>query len=95
MKEHIERKERGIQFSPAMFMPKIAARTWMLITSVRLERIQDISDDDILAESFESRPQLTEAWNLINAKRGYSWDFNPWVWAVSYKVISTTGRPER
>lgn len=27
------------------------------------------------------------AWNLLNAKRGFGWDVNPWVWVVEFKVI--------
>ena len=23
-------------------------------------------------------------WNIINAKRGYEWDSNPWVWVISF-----------
>ena len=26
-------------------------------------------------------------WDSINAKRGYGWKLNPWVWVVSYKVV--------
>ena len=36
-------------------------------------------------------------WDSINAKREngkYSWVSNPWVWVVSFEVISKTGRPE-
>jgi hypothetical protein len=26
-------------------------------------------------------------WDSINAKRGYPWDSNPWVWVVSFEVV--------
>lgn len=26
-------------------------------------------------------------WDSINAKRGFGWDVNPWVWAISFKVV--------
>ena len=26
-------------------------------------------------------------WNCLNAKRGYGWDANPWVWVVEFKVM--------
>jgi hypothetical protein len=26
-------------------------------------------------------------WNSINAKRGYSWESNPWVWVIEFKRI--------
>lgn len=28
-----------------------------------------------------------ELWDSINAKRGFSWESNPWVWIVSFKKI--------
>jgi hypothetical protein len=26
-------------------------------------------------------------WDMINAKRGYGWDKNPWVWAITFKQV--------
>lgn len=26
-------------------------------------------------------------WNSINAKRGYGWDVNPWVWVIEFKMV--------
>lgn len=36
----------------------------------------------------EARDMFAHLWDTINAKRGYSWDTNPWVWVVSFKVLS-------
>lgn len=33
------------------------------------------------------RHDFSVLWDSINAKRGYSWDTNPWVWVVEFKVI--------
>lgn len=30
-------------------------------------------------------------WDSLNAKRGFGWDVNPWVWAISFKRISSSG----
>ena len=30
-------------------------------------------------------------WSQINGAE--SWDKNPWVWAIEFKVLSTTGKP--
>lgn len=27
-------------------------------------------------------------WNSINAKRGYGWDVNPWVWVVEFRRVA-------
>ena len=32
-----------------------------------------------------------KVWNPINAKRGYGWDKNPWVWVYSFE---RTAKPE-
>ena len=26
-------------------------------------------------------------WDTLNAKKGYPWSSNPWVWAIEFKVI--------
>jgi len=31
-----------------------------------------------------------DLWNDINASRGYGWEMNPWVWAVSFGMITPT-----
>jgi hypothetical protein len=38
--------------------------------------------------SGSAKDAFSRLWDSINAKRGYSWDSNPWVWVVSFKVIS-------
>ena len=32
-----------------------------------------------------NRDRFCDLWNSINAKRGYSWESNPWVWVVEFK----------
>ena len=87
-------------WSPSIFMPKRAARLWLCITDIRVERVQDINNLDAKAEGIEPtylRGHSTEslengyrhafctAWDSINAKRGYSWKSNPWVWVVEFE----------
>ncbi len=33
------------------------------------------------------RMGFTLLWDSLNAKRGYGWDFNPWVWPINFKLI--------
>ncbi|MDR0936165.1 MAG: hypothetical protein LBM98_05720 [Oscillospiraceae bacterium] len=85
------------KWRPSIHMPKQAARLFLRVTDVRVERLQDITVDDALSEgiTFVSSPQhavdqYVELWNNLNAKRGYSWDTNPWVWVYTFeRVVST------
>jgi hypothetical protein len=43
---------------PAMYMPKWAARTWLEVTEVRTELLQDITDEDAIAEGIEPHPVM-------------------------------------
>jgi hypothetical protein len=34
-----------------------------------------------------AKNEFSKLWDSINAKRGYGWDINPWVWCISFKII--------
>ncbi len=70
-----------------------ASRITLEITEVRVERLQDISEEDAYAEGITAEcTQLTPyleymaLWESINGPG--SWDLNPWVWCVSFKRIT-------
>jgi len=80
---------------PSLFMPYEAARTLTRYTNVRVERLQEISVEDVQAEGCTGSPfgELADKmlfptlWDSLNAKRGYSWESNPYVWVVEFERI--------
>lgn len=77
-------------------MPKEAARIWLEITNVRVERLQDISENDAKSEgAFDMNSGINkitmhkagfeDLWKYINGPE--SWEVNPWVWVVEFKRI--------
>ncbi len=110
-------------WKPSIHMPKAAARIWLQITEIRVERLRDVTEEDAIAEGIKKTyPDLgfdcylcrqkghnsfnnicndggynsailsfKSLWSSINGEE--SFDANPWVWVISFKVLSTTGKP--
>lgn len=82
---------------PGMFLPRWASRLTLIVTDVRVQRLQQITLGDIclegLAQSiYDFKPVQSgfdawmQLWDSLNADRGFGWDANPWVAAVSFTV---------
>ena len=74
-----------IKWRPSIFMPRAAARIFLKVKNVKVERLQDITDADILAEGFKCREDFIVFWNILNEKRGHGWNKNDWVYAYTFE----------
>ena len=77
---------------PSIHMPKEAARIWLRVTDVRVERLQDMTDDDAEAEGCfdytSTALGFPDVWDSTIKKSDldrYSWQANPWVWVIEFE----------
>lgn len=101
IKEWIDADDNiGSGCKPSIHMPRWASRITLEITGVRVDRLQDISEADAIAEgcpiknpdSFvrghgaaSASGWYSDLWQSINGPG--SWDENPWVWVVEFKRL--------
>lgn len=83
-----------IKWSPSIHMPKSAARIWLKVTDVRVERLRDITPDGAIKEGTKEQfpplavDEFRELWNATIKKPDldrYGWDANPWVWVIEFE----------
>lgn len=95
---------QGGRWTPSIHMPRWASRITLEITGVRVERLQDISEEDAIAEGppglkFPAPPG--SFWVTDDGRRKAfrslwesingpeSWKQNPWVWVIEFKRLES------
>lgn len=97
------------KWRPSIHMPKDAARIWLKVTDVRVERLQDVSGQGLIDEGAVPLVGLTKGmmrdkfhafqriWDSTIRKADidrYGWAANPWVWVVRFERCERPGREE-
>lgn len=92
-------ESENFKWKPSIHMPKEAARIWLKVTGVRVERLQEITIDDIRNEGLSSMAvhagdmeiaieEWKNLWNSTIKKSDlnrYGWDANPYVWVIEFE----------
>lgn len=87
------------RWHPSIHMPKEAARIWLKVTDVRVERLQEIDGKGCVKEGIEEEPlkhvgedfvkgMFHDLWDSTIKKSDldrYGWDANPWVWVIEFE----------
>ena len=92
---------KDLLWKPSIHMPKEAARIWLKVTDVRVERLQDIMEDEpgpnnqVVKEGFNYGCDFIATWNSTIKKSDfdtYGWDSNPYVWVIEFERCEQPGK---
>lgn len=85
-----------VKWSPSIHMPKAAARIFLRVMGVRVERLQDITNEQAIKEGFidfDTEPAVVgfvETWDEMVKKSDLAecgWNANPWVWVIEFERV--------
>lgn len=105
--EHMSEIISHGNWHPSIHMPKEAARIFLKVTDVRVERLQDMKTVDFQKEGMQAN-SIPDWWNVIEQKfrklwdstvpkkdlDSYGWKANPWVWVIEFKRFEKGGTEE-
>jgi hypothetical protein len=93
--DHFDPKGDGpahpMKWRPSIFMPRAASRILLEITDVRVQRLQEISDEDARAEGYDRSHAFPREWFALLWERIHgpgSWHANPWVWTITFRRLA-------
>lgn len=77
------------EWKPSLFMPKEAARIWLKVKDVRVERLQEMeneNDQNYIAEGAKDKHDFIRVWDsTVSDREHYGWYANPWVWVIEFE----------
>ena len=77
-----------VYWKPSIHMPREAARIFLRVKGVEVERLQDIDDAGVTAEGLEIGCYFDELWDSTikpKDRAAYGWGANPWVWVIQFE----------
>ncbi len=106
--EPIDTKGMDVEnrWHPSIHMPKEAARLFLRVKNVRVERLKEIGDctkegiphgkhATAHMNDYDERCAFASLWNSTIKKADlplYGWDANPWVWVIEFEKIDKGGK---
>ncbi len=90
------------KWKPSIHMLKEFTRIWLKVKDIRVEKLKNITQGDVINEGVHSYipyydgenttgngavNAFANLWNSINEKRGHGWNLNPWVWIVEFEQV--------
>ena len=88
----------GLKWRPSIHMPREAARIWLRVTDVRVERLREVCNIDMESEGIDvclplnlQKKQFGALWDSTIKpadRERYGWAANPWVWVIEFERIS-------
>ena len=92
--DYMSSDQKRVCWHPSIHMPKEAARIFLRVKDVRVERLQDITEDGKTAEGMHAGWQHYNFYELWDStikpadRASYGWEANPWVWVIEFERIS-------